>query len=338
MKTTTGIILAVLLLGSVPTRAQKPENIAGGKFTQIDLPLSGDTVQLVFTGSERDLREKKGIFLFIQGSMPNPLLMWQDTLTFSSLPFNPKPWTDRYHFVAISKPGIPVLAELDKLNQNYCYVDPSSGKFPEKYRRLNYLEHYLEQHRIALDWLLKQPWADASRVVVCGGSQGATVAARLAAAHKSVTHLIYFSGNPNGRLDEEVRRIQQQVATGKINGTQATTQLAELQEYWKWLYDNPESLDDVAGDPPKTTVSFSKPVREYLSGLNIPVLVAFGTADLTAAPCASLPLDFLRLGKKNLTLKVYPNYDHHFFEQKPDGAEPEYKMDAAFREWMDWIR
>lgn len=338
MKTTARILLAVLLLCSLSTDAQTPAGIAGGKFTRIDLPFAGDTAQMVFTGSERDLQEKKGVFLFIQGSLPNPLLMWQDTLTFSGLPFNPKPWSDRYHFVAVSKPGIPVLAELGKLNQNYCYVDPASGEFPKKYRNHNYLEYYLEQHRVALDWLLKQPWVDASRIVVCGGSQGATVAARLASVHKGITHLIYFSGNPNGRLDEEVRRTQQQQAAGKLNGVEAAAKLAELQQYWKWLYENAESLDDAAGDPPKTTVSFSKPVREYLAGLDIPVLVAFGTADLTAAPCATLPLDFLRLGKKNLTLKVYPNYDHHFFEQKSDGSEPEYRMDTAFREWMDWIR
>jgi pimeloyl-ACP methyl ester carboxylesterase len=329
----------ILLLSGNPTSAQQIENLANGRVARIGLPSSdGDTIQVVVFGSGSDLSRKKGIFLFIQGSLPNPLLMAQDTQTFSSLPFNISAWREKYHFVAVSKPGIPVVADLKNLDQRFCYLDPASGKFPDKYRRLNYLEYYLQQHTTALDWMLQQPWADVSRVVVCGGSQGATVATRLAAAHPGITHLIYYSGNPNGRLDEEVRRIQQQVATGKLNGAEATAKLAELQEYWKWLYNNAESLDDANGDPPKTTVSFSKPAREYLSGLDIPVLVAFGTADLTAAPCATLPLDFLRQGKKNLTLKVYPNYDHHFFEQKSDGSEPEYRMDTAFREWMDWIR
>lgn len=333
------LALSLLLYMGAAT-AQPPQPLPHTRLTRFDVPVAaGDTAQVLIAGQVGDFQQKKGVFLFVHGSLPTPLALFQDTVAFGVWPFDYRDFQSQYHFVAVSKPGLPLTAQIKDLDQRMCYNDPATGHPPKRFRENNHLDYFVQQHSAVLDWLLRQPWADASRVVVCGGSQGATVASKLASVHPRATHLIYYSGNPNGRLDEEVRRIQQDVATGKITGAAAAQKLEELQQYWAWLYANPEQTDNPGGgDVPKTTVSFSSPARAWLVQLNIPVLVAFGTADLTAAPCAALPLDFLRAGKNNLTLKIYPNYDHHFFEQKTDGSEPEYRMNAAFREWMEWAK
>lgn len=332
--------LLLLAFGASQLVAQTPQPLPHTHLSRFDLPFAaGDTARVLVSGQTADFQQKKGVFLFVHGSLPTPLALFQDTLAFGVWPFDYRDFASQYHFVAVSKPGLPLTAQIKELDERMCYTDPATGRPPQRFRENNHLDYYVAQHSAVLDWLLRQPWADASRVVVCGGSQGATVASRLASVHPRVTHLIYYSGNPNGRLDEEARRIQQDVAKGKTNGAEAAQKLEELQGYWAWLYANAEQTDNpTGGDVPKTTVSFSSPARAWLMQLNIPVLVAFGTADLTAAPCATLPLDFLRAGKNNLTLKVYANYDHHFFEQKADGTEPEYRMDRAFKEWMEWAK
>ena len=318
--------------------AQKAPNPEDVGCTLFELPFAGeDSIRFFVNGTGADLQRKKPVFLYIQGSLPTPLLLY-DEHVYGVFPFKTGVYRDSFHFVVVSKPGIPVVANTRALDAQMCYKDKDTGRFPAKYVVNNHLDFYIRQHRAVLNWLLQQPWTDTSKVVVCGGSQGATVAAKLASEEPKITHLIYYSGNPNGRLDEEVRRIQHDVATGKISEEKAAVKLEELQQYWKWLFANAESTDDTSGDPPKTTVSFSKPARAYLTQLSIPVLVAFGTADLTAAPCATLPLDFLRQGKTNLTLKIYPHYDHHFFEKKAGSGEPEYRLNSAFEEWMRWIK
>ena len=333
----SGLKIFLLTLLAAPVFAQKIKTPEEAGYTHFKIAsASEDSIQFLVNGTGADLQRKKPVFLFIQGSLPNPLLLFDENV-YGVFPFQIGAHRDSFHFVAVSKPGIPVMADTRTLDTQMCYKDKATGRFPAKYVVNNHLDFYVQQYREVLTWLAQQLWVDMSKVVVCGGSQGATVAAKLATAEPKITHLIYYSGNPNGRLDEEVRRIQRDVTTGNINGEKAATKLIELQEYWEWLYANAESTDDTHGDPPKTTVSFSKPAREYLTQLDIPVLVAFGTADLTAAPCATLPLDFLRKGKTNLTLKIYPNYDHHFFEKKAEGGEPEYRLNEAFAEWIKWV-
>ncbi len=328
-------LLAVL---AAPVFAQKIKTPEEAGYTHFKIAsASGDSIQFLVNGAGVDLQRKKPVFLFVQGSLPNPLLLY-DEHVYGVFPFKTGDYRDSFHFVAVSKPGIPVMADTRTLDGQMCYKDKTTGRFPAKYVANNHLDFYVQQHSTVLDWLAQQPWVDMSKIVACGGSQGATVAAKWATVEPKITHLIYYSGNPNGRLDEEVRRIQRDVADGKITGETAVSKLSEIQNYWTWLYANAESSDDTHGDPPKTTVSFSKPAREYLTQLDIPVLVAFGTADLTAAPCATLPLDFLRKGKTNLTLKIYPNCDHHFFEKKAEGQEPEYRLNEAFVEWMKWVK
>ncbi len=332
-------VLLAALFWANNLAAQTPRSLPHTQLSRFDVPFAAnDTAQVLVAGQAADFQQKKKVFLFVHGSLPTPLALFQDTIGFGFLPFDYRDFRAKYHFVAVSKPGLPLTAQIKDLDQRMCYNDPATGGPPQRFRENNHLDYFVAQHSAVLDWLLQQPWVDPAQVVVCGGSQGATVASKLASVHPRVTHLIYYSGNPNGRLDEEVRRIQQDVAVGKTLGTEAAKKLEELQQYWAWLYANAQQTDNPGGgDVPKTAVSFSSPARAWLTQLNIPVLVVFGTADITAAPCATLPLDFLRAGKNNLTLKIYPNYDHHFFEQKPDGGEPEYRMNEAFREWMEWV-
>jgi dienelactone hydrolase len=331
------ILLNVSFLAAVS--GQHPVELPGTGFSLFELPhTNGDTTRFVISGTPAEISgSKKPVFLFWHGSLPIPLLIQYGSAWFGTFPFDTAPFRGRFHFAVISKPGLPLTANMATLDPNLCVRDSASGKPPRVFTKNNHLDYFTAQGKQVLDFLHRQPWVDASKTVVCGGSQGATVSAKLAALDPRISHLIYYSGNPNGRADEEVRRLQLDVFKGKISGEEAVERMVELQNDWSRLYANENQTESDAGDPPKTTVSFSKPARDYLLQLDIPILVAFGTADITAAPCATLPLDFLRAGKKNLTLKAYPDYDHSFFRLKKDGSEPEYRLDQAFAEWMEWL-
>ena len=332
------LILLICSLATLSLFGQKIKGPENAGFSAFALPSSVDSIRLIVADTSAALRKRKPVFLFIQGSLPTPLLLHNGEVAYSPFPFDIKPYQNDYHFVVVSKPGLPVLSHLSVLNQQYCYLDPVTKRPPKTYLEQNYLDAYVQQHQQVVDWLRQQKWVDASKIVVCGGSQGARVAAHLAAAEPAITHLIYYSGNPNGRMDEEVRKIQRDEMLGKTTPEEAVEKLESLQAYWKWAFENAQSTEAEQGDSPKTSTSFSISSRACLTSLNIPILVAYGTADLTAAPCATLPIDFFRLNKTNLTLKAYPKYDHHFFKQSLDNKEPEYKLDEAFQEWMLWIK
>jgi hypothetical protein len=331
----------LLLFWSVATLSlfgQKIKRPEDAGFSAFVLPASGDSIRFLVADTSAALNQRKAVFLFIQGSLPTPVLITNGEAAYSPFPFDIRPYQNEYHFVVVSKPGLPIMTHVNALDAQFNYLDPDTKRPPKAYSDQNYLDAYVLQHQTVIDWLVQQSWVDASKIVVCGGSQGARIGAHLAAAKPAVTHLIYFSGNPNGRMDEEVRRIQRDELLGKISPETAVEKLESLQAYWKWAFENAQSTDVEQGDSPKTSTSFSVSSRACLTSLNIPILVAYGTADLTAAPCATLPIDFFRLNKTNLTLKAYPNYDHHFFKQNLDGKEPEYKMDEAFKEWMLWLK
>ncbi|WP_158547937.1 hypothetical protein [Dyadobacter luteus] len=54
-----------------------------------------------------------------------------------------------------------------------------------------------------------------------------------------------------------------------------------------------------------------------------------------------LPVEFTIAGKRNLTLKAYPRYDHQFFELKKNSSGGVvgkiYQGDKVAAEWMKWM-
>jgi len=86
------------------------------------------------------------------------------------------------------------------LTKDVYYLDPKTKEFPEDYKKQNYLDYYVERDLAVINYLQKQPWVSKSSLVVSGHSEGSSIAAKMASISKNITHLIYISGNPMGRI------------------------------------------------------------------------------------------------------------------------------------------
>ena len=124
--------------------------------------------------------KRKPIFLFCQGSLPQPLIKKEGDKTYSVFPFKTDSLEIDYHIVIISKPFIPLVVEAKSLGRNFVYQDPETGKAPKEYSNRNILDYYVERNLKVIDYLEKLPFVDNSKLIVAGHSEGSTVASKLA--------------------------------------------------------------------------------------------------------------------------------------------------------------
>lgn len=86
-----------------------------------------------------DELQRKPIFLFCQGSLPQPLIKKDGDEAYSVFPFKTDSLEIDYHIVIISKPFIPLVVEAKTLGHNFIYEDPKTGKAPKDYSNRNIL-------------------------------------------------------------------------------------------------------------------------------------------------------------------------------------------------------
>ena len=150
MKSVFQIFLLTLLVA--PVFAQKIKKPEDAGYTLIKLASAAeDSIQFLVNGTGADLQRKKPVFLFIQGSLPNPLLLYDEKNVYGVFPFKISDYRDSFHFVVVSKPGLPVMADTRTLDAQMCYKDKATGRFPAKYVANNHLDFYVQQHREVLD-------------------------------------------------------------------------------------------------------------------------------------------------------------------------------------------
>jgi pimeloyl-ACP methyl ester carboxylesterase len=311
------------------------------------LPDGNDTTTFVVFGNRDDLRVKKPLFMFRQGSQPMPLIHhYQDGYYMPVSPFRFSEYKDKYHFVMVSKPGVKLVADSIYLDQyrKAMHSGDSSGVFvTKKYLMNNYREKYVQQCSQVIDFLVEQYWIDDRKVVFCGGSEGFTVGADLLANHtKLVTHAILFSGNTERRFENIIFQLRQESKTGNKNAEQAQEEINQLYEVWEDICRNPLLVDKSFGDSYRAWYSFSVRNLDHLKKIEIPLYVAYGTDDgEISTNMDMLPVEFAAAGKKNLTFKPYLNHDHQFYQLKKNAVgeviEKVYRGDRVAAEWMQWL-
>ncbi|MEO0731420.1 MAG: alpha/beta hydrolase [Bacteroidota bacterium] len=257
------------------------------------------------------------LLVYCTGSLPVPLLFVENEKYYNTLPFPLSDLTSTHDVAVASKPGVPLAVAKADLNERFQVVD-ASGQFPRSYTDRNYLDYYVR----TTNALLKHLTAGKKyrQVVVMGHSQGARVAAKVAATNPAVTHLVYLSGNPLGRYDQLIREKREAALAGQITDEEANAAIAQLYDRWRQINADAGSLDTRFGDSNKTWTSFSESTVGELLGLDIPLFVGYGTRDIVARYCDLLPLHFITAGKDDLlTLRAYPDYDHSFHPVAADG-------------------
>lgn len=269
---------------------KKPEDFG---FRHLKMRYQKDTVDILILSKKGEGQKVKPVFLFIQGSLPTPLIiLGEDDKPYQVFPFKPDSLLQNYHMAIISKPGVAPVMNKAKLQPNFTFVDPATKAFPQKYILHDNLDYYVQRDAAVIKFLKKQNWAAKNRFVIAGHSAGSAIAAKMALVSKDVTHLIYAGGDPMGRLATMVETIRE-------DNTAKETDLEDEFSYWQEVVNDPENTN--TGDSHKTNYSFSIPPINYLSKLKIPVLVAYGTKDFAAPFNDFLRLEMIRLKKTNFT-------------------------------------
>lgn len=301
---------------------------------------NNDTIDFIV--ADTILNKKKPIFLFCQGSMPLPLVIRIDkdnVFMFGGgiSNFDNKTIREKYHLVVISMPKTPFYSDINHLNKSLCYIPDTSQKqvFRLDYLKADYIENYVLRANNVLDYLSKQKWIDNSKLVVAGHSQGSKVATLLASNNKNITHLGLFGYNPNGRIDQMIRQERKNAENGKQTWDQANGNIDYWTNYWKNV-NNPELREAQA--ELIAWNSFSKPTIDELLTIDIPVFLSYGTNDITSDLCDLLPLEFIKKGKSNLTVKRKIGLEHNFFEVDDKGNRDHKKPHwiEVMNEFVKW--
>jgi dienelactone hydrolase len=323
-------ILTFLISAQLFAQTKKAKDFG---FIHIQTIFNGDNVDILMKIKKGDELKKKPIFLFCQGSLPQPLIKFDEQGPYGVFPFSTDSLEKDFHIVIIGKPYIPLISEVKTLGRNMCYEDSSTHKTPKKYSDRNYLDYYVDRNKKVIELLQKLPNVSKNKLVVAGHSEGSTIASKLATKTNKITHLIYSSGNPLGRI---LSIIEQD----RINETDTdSTRFAENEfEYWKQVVENKNNLDDTNGDSYKATYDFSIPPIQYLQKLTIPILVCYGTKDYSSPFNDYLRTELIRQRKNNFTFKSYIGLEHNFFPLTETG-QPDYdkfNWDNIANEWWKW--
>jgi len=329
------ILLAFLLFVSAEATAQKykPEDY-GYRF--LKTLYKKDTVDVVVVSKKGDELKKKPVILIEKGSLPIPLVTLTDTAFYPIMPFRNKIFTDDYHLVFISKPGVPAKVHYSKLSRRGEYNDPKTGLFPAYYQERNHIDYYVNRDAQVLKFLKKQPWVDNRKMVIAGHSEGGHIVAKLATVSKDVTHVISSSENPFGQMATIIHSCRPYDDSTK-------TYTNETFDHWEKLMNKSSQLQIPPGytleQQYKYEYGFNLPAFDNFQKIKVPVLVTYGTKDHCAPYNDYMRIAMIRDKKKNFTFKDYPGLEHNYFkvDAKGEGIPDNVGWNNTAQDWKTWL-
>lgn len=328
------LLLLGLLLGAKAACVQ-PKTPADFGYRHLRLRYKGDTVDVLVLSKKGEEQQRKPVFLYVQGSLPRPLIFYDEKGPYRTFPFTWKidQYLTKYHFVVVGKPGVPPVAPISQLQPGtFAYLDPRTQLPPVAFCRRNYLEYYVARDAAVLRYLARQPWVQARDITAMGHSEGAPIVARLACTSPHLRRAIYLNGSSLGRI---LTMLPSSDLTGDTTGNAAAF------GRWRQIVAAPRACDCTQpGDSPLTTASFSErrtPVVDFRR-CRIPVFVGYGTRDPAAISNDYLRLEMLRAGKLNFTFRAYAGVEHNFFgftDGKVDYEKEHWdEVTSDFFSWM----
>lgn len=310
------------------SETMKPSKIEGLDVLSYAIHTPLDTIEYIKVGV--DTITAKPTILFLQGSLPAPLIFDMGTFKQVNLPFEASLLTKHYNVVEISMPKTPVSAGMVHLDGDFNYVPDTAKRsvFSPAFLQASYLDNYVARADHVIADLMERPWVKKDSLILIGHSQGAKVAAVVAAENKHVAAVALLGFNAFGRYDESVRRERAKLNSGQLTGAEYQAHLDTLYQRWKDINATPN--DASSGHLAWTT--FSIDYVPYLLRIDVPIFIGYGTIDPIAENCDLLPLAFISHGKSNYTLKPYVRLDHNFFELR--NGMPDQKNGAH---WEDVV-
>jgi hypothetical protein len=294
------------------------------------------------------IQKKQPFFIEVNGSGGLPLCIFVKGRGFGSV-YNTlneqlkNAAQKDYHYIILGKPGTPfcdtIITSADVKSFN-AHQLISSYKFSAEYTRQLSLEWRIAATKKVIAYLIKKGYWDRTKIVAYGYSEGGQVVPSLAVAEKRVTHVVAVVGSGLNQFYDSIIAWRIKAAKKEISHRQAQDSIdAELKKI-REIYQNPDNTQlEYVGHSYKRWASFGlNPPFEKLRLLNIPIYMIVATAD-DNSPIYGLDyvqLDFIRLGKTNLTYEPCVGCDH-FLNPVENNEVMAHKEDynAKILKWLD---
>jgi pimeloyl-ACP methyl ester carboxylesterase len=195
-----------------------------------------------------------------------------------------------------------------------------------------------DEQQLLLRTLIGCPIVEGGQVTLIGFSEGATVAAAVAAqAPELVGRLVLLSGGGPSQMFELAllartrgRDRPSEVVEDEVTGL--------MRQFRDMLAPDADPRRMFLGHPWSRWRGFlPEALLDDLLRLEMPVFVGHGSQD-SSVPVASVDLievEFIRHGKRNLTVRRYPDLDHQF--RRGAGERPIDRMGAVAGELLAWV-
>ena len=286
-----------------------------------------------------DYKNNKPTILFIQGSMPDPLIYNENNKSFCF--FNSlvdSSIIKKYNIVLIAKPGIPICAEFGKFSWSGL-----TEKEQTIFNKCNYKNYYVNTIKKVIDFLIKKEFINSNNLYIVGHSQGYEIAAKLVALYPNkIKKVVCLSANPFNIPIIEINKIREKANYGVITQENAKQEIDSIYSNFNYIISKQNDINDKNYLYIKKDYSFwSELSIEYLLKINIPILVAYGMQDPASLDNDKLPIFFKIKNKNNLTLLSYPNLDHNFFMRQYDDKgkiiKEEFNWNKIFNDIDKWL-
>lgn len=300
-------------------------------FDKISLKSKNDTI--VFLISKSDSKVPKPTILFIQGSLPLPVIFYDQEVSNSLIPFSIKEYSEKFNFIIIARKGIPLIGSYDKDANGYL---DSNGEVPLEYIKNNNLGYRVSQVQSVINYLYGDKKAIKDSIFVIGHSEGYRVACKLAENNTKIAKLVCMSADPFNRVTESILR-ERVKGFGTNNDEASQLEIDKLIDDYKNIPANKIAFKDNVNF--NNWLSYNENMSyESLRKFKNPILVVYGSADIGSAHNDLLP--FL-LPKSNIKLKAYPNYSHNYekkeFDANGNPLEDSYHWDEVFKDVVNWL-
>lgn len=206
-----------------------------------------------------------------------------------------------------------------------------------------YIEYATRETRIkdtcyVVSYLIKQELYNGSTFLLIGHSEGAHVAAGVASASKSVTHLALFPFSAGHGLFDGLVDLREQQKANTITAEDFKQEYDRLVGTFREIRTNARSKAKVfKGHTYRrwASYSFGAPLIDLLK-IDIPVFLGIGSLDQTAIGTDWIVAEFVKEAKDNLTYRNYVNYDHAFFWHGEGVVEN--RQNEVLRDLIEWVK
>lgn len=269
-------------------------------FRHLRYKFLGDPVDVIIISASGERRVPRPLLLFCQGDGSNPVITYVQGQLQAKLPLAAQLFTDTFHVAVIGKPFMPVIGEENVYSRIKEEVtSPKRESDNVKFRERDHADYYILRNQFILKQLSSERWVRSNGTVVCGSGEGALVACRMAAGNAKISKLVYLGGNPYGPLIPPV-------ADGSGH--------RDIEARWG-CYGSALSPAATQGGELKKVRSFGAGHCELLKKLQIPVLMAYGTADDAAAMLKMFQIDCILQGIGHITHFSVTSAITNVFEQ-----------------------